>query len=127
VIPALLVQSPKLTLPFCMFAVACERMPSIYELPMRRECCGFDRGWFLPQPLKGFYPSGGGEMADAIETAVKINTPGVVQTEGRRMVPVSARLRANSLDAVMAAALGWSGPRPGSSPNTSPPAAWCRC
>ena len=33
--------------------------------------------------MKGFYPAGGGELAEAIETAVKINTPGVV------MVPVS--------------------------------------
>ena len=33
--------------------------------------------------MKGFYPAGGGEIADAIETAMKLNTPGVV------MVPVS--------------------------------------
>ena len=32
---------------------------------------------------KGFYPAGGGELAEAIETAIKINTPGVV------MVPIS--------------------------------------
>ena len=32
---------------------------------------------------KGFYPAGGGELADAIETALKMNTPGVV------MVPIS--------------------------------------
>ena len=29
-------------------AFRCERMPNIcYQPPMRRECCGFDRGWFL--------------------------------------------------------------------------------
>jgi len=33
--------------------------------------------------VKGFYPAGGGEVADAVTTAVKIKTPGVV------MVPVS--------------------------------------
>ena len=33
--------------------------------------------------MKGFYPAGGGELAEAIETAIKINTPGVV------MVPIS--------------------------------------
>jgi hypothetical protein len=33
--------------------------------------------------VKGFYPAGGGELAEAIETAIKINTPGVV------MVPIS--------------------------------------
>ena len=33
--------------------------------------------------VKGFYPGGGGEIAEAIETAVKLNTPGVV------MVPIS--------------------------------------
>jgi hypothetical protein len=32
---------------------------------------------------KGFYPAGAGELAEAIETAIKINTPGVV------MVPIS--------------------------------------
>ena len=32
---------------------------------------------------KGFYPAGGGELAEAIETAMKINTPGAV------MVPIS--------------------------------------
>ena len=33
--------------------------------------------------VKGFYPAGGGELAEAIETAIKINSPGVV------MVPIS--------------------------------------
>jgi len=33
--------------------------------------------------MKGFYPAGGGELGDAIQTAFKTNTPGVV------MVPVS--------------------------------------
>jgi hypothetical protein len=33
--------------------------------------------------VKGFYPAGGGEIADAIQTAVDINTPGTV------MVPIS--------------------------------------
>jgi hypothetical protein len=32
---------------------------------------------------KGFYPAGGGELADAIETALKMNTPGTI------MVPIS--------------------------------------
>ena len=33
--------------------------------------------------VKGFYPAGGGELADAIETAIKIKTP------GRVLVPIS--------------------------------------
>jgi len=33
--------------------------------------------------MRGFYPAGGGELADAIETALKTNTPGVT------MVPIS--------------------------------------
>jgi len=33
--------------------------------------------------VRGFYPAGGGEVADAIETALKLNTPGAV------MVPIS--------------------------------------
>src|SRR6185369_14586874 len=33
--------------------------------------------------VKGFYPGGGGELAEAIETAIKITTPGAV------MVPIS--------------------------------------
>ena len=32
---------------------------------------------------KGFYPAGGGELSDAVQTAIKINTPGVV------LVPIS--------------------------------------
>jgi len=32
---------------------------------------------------RGFYPAGGGELADAIQTAIKANTPGIV------MVPIS--------------------------------------
>ena len=32
--------------------------------------------------MKGFYPAGGGETADAVQTALKTNTPGVV------MVPI---------------------------------------
>ena len=49
-IPALLAQNLKNTIALYhgTFGAACERMPNIcYQPPTRRECCGFDRGWFL--------------------------------------------------------------------------------